>query len=517
MFGSRNTKEEEILAQAEKLHEDGKYLESISYLERLPQAARTGKVELCLARAYANCAVMDNTEKPALDFETSALLSRVVDLAHLAAAKDHSVKAKANFLAGRAALLLESPGIALPYLEDLADDAPDDAEARNMLEYARREEQLPLHITTFIERARTAWDLFSQKEEAIRAFVQAGQMQIAFDLAERCLFTVASSDFLIAQDTSTGAFKLILSCEHWKHEMFKLALFKDLAPEDVAQTWEIVIGYERCDNADYLLPNKAALYASDVRAYPEFHEQEGDFSLTAYIPQLAGYVSSNTQGCYKALMSLVDETVGELVSMRYINGMELVDKEPDGQAMTLIELRDFIDAHVDAALLENDVLLDECLAQEYDFTRIPSQDATSVPGDRSDTFMGTSGIPEVVDEFFDNDTFIVDDAMSCGAVVGYFYWDSNIVLDDPSTIEQGYLLMSDIMNYIYDAAGETALSFIGGAFGTDFCYADFVAWDFPVAIQAARTVFEALGPIDNAGFRLFAGKTAPVPFKGASA
>ena len=88
-----------------------------------------------------------------------------------------------------------------------------------------------------------------------------------------------------------------------------------------------------------------------------------------------------------------------------------------------------------------------------------------------------------------------------GAVPGFFCYPT-----DDFTGEERAKNMLDFRDALEEAvlekAGEDAVTFLGGASGLYCGYLDFIAWDLPAVMDAAREFFEA-GPTAWGNFHTF--------------
>ena len=102
---------------------------------------------------------------------------------------------------------------------------------------------------------------------------------------------------------------------------------------------------------------------------------------------------------------------------------------------------------------------------------------------REDTIAGVTTCPEAVGCYFRGDDRIMEEFHQDGAVPGFFYYPLE-------GIERGTILdMRDSLEKdISDRAGD-AVTFTGGATGTDYGYLDFAAWDLDRLLKSAMAVF----------------------------
>lgn len=503
LFGSekhRNEREAKALEHGKELHEAGEYEELVKYYESLPPADVTPRIVADLARAYANLAVERRAQTDEFDLRSKDLLDYAISLMESVVGYFGEDDPQVNYFIGKSYLMLDLPSKALPYVRRYKQAKPDDGEASQLLAYCETSLAAPFSITPFVKRAKAAWEKFSKNEAEIRSLLDWRRDNEAYYLAEDSLFDGA--EFMLAQLPMQGRCQLILSPLHWRPDLYKLVLFKSMAPASVLEHWEILLGWQVCDNADFDTGNRI-VYAEDVVCWPEYYEDDGTVFLKVYSKPLAKERERDSELAYKAATSLVDETVGEIVSMQCVDGLEVLPSPLDSKSMTLFELREAI-AEKLAPIHEGRLGSEEaCLAQEFCFSKAPTGNKSAQMGDRSDAVIGSSTCPELIDDYNDGYTDSVDVALEDGVVEGYFYWPHGQLAETDIAEGLVFELSEDVEDAIAARAPEGVVSFIGASYGTQCSYLDFIAWDFPVLMQTARDVFADFPIIDCAAFRAF--------------
>ena len=507
----KSRREKEILAHAAELFDAGEYEQVVNYYEGLSSAVVTPAIVADLARAYANLAVQMSQETDEFDPRPKRMLDYAATLMETADKFSDELGDDAAYFIGKSLLLLDLPNMARPYLLRLQKAQPENEEAAQMLAYCDATLAAPLGIVPFTRRAQASWERFEQREEHIRRCLIVGDDEGAYTLADESL--PDSAEFELVIDNIRGTFQLVLSPTHYRVELYKLAVFRDLAPAAVPRSWEVVLGWPPNDDVDFETPRRI-LYASDVRVWPEFHDEEGCVTLSAWSKGLAKELAVDPEMADRAFMQLADGTVGEVVMMQVLDGVNLLPTPPDEGGLTLQELRGLIYERLGEA--HNDELgsFEACLDLEYYFTRVPSESEESEVGDRSDIFACMSYAPELVDEYADGLTDSVDIALSEGIVAGYLFWPHIDLPGVEMNEELAMELCEEVIDALCKGTTEQQVTFIGESYGTRCTYVDVLAWDFPAFVETARQVFDTIPAIEAAAFRTLRPGTSSLALKG---
>lgn len=499
-----------VLEHGRTLHEQGRYEQLIDYYEHLPYANVTPNVVADLARAYANYATQKADEVDAFDPLPRDLLTHAVDLMESVADKLDDTS-RADYFLGKSLLMLDLPAQARGHLEALV-QAGEGGEAAQLLAYCDEMLAAPLHVTSFRERAQAAWRRLEADDAAIRRAFECGRDEEAFALVDDALVDV-TGDFLLTYNEVSNRFELVLSPEHERLNLYKLAYFRWLAPASFLEHWDIVLGLQAHDGARYET-GKRVLFSDDISVWPEFSDAEGYVTLKAYSKGLARELAESPQVAYDAFLALADETVGEVRLMRCLDGATLLETPLEERPMDLVELRGQLEVHLAAASPEPLDSVDACLDTEFAFTRMPQADGQSADGERGDTFIGTSCCPELVDEFWDGETYLADAALSCGIVVGWLFFPHGMPIAVGEAGEYVTQLLDETLDALMAAIGDETALFIGESIGTTYCYIDVVVWDFGAFIEAARGVLATMPVIDVCAFHTFRRGVASYALKG---
>ncbi len=488
---------QEFSARLERWNEAEEYQKIIDAIEALPQEALNFDLISTLARAYNNLARA--VESPA----DRKLYQRALDLLlPLESQLEEAVKRTSdaahtwNFRVGYAYYFLDQEGPALPYFEKALDARPGDEDTQDLIDRCRHTLALPLRIKSFRERTQDGWDSFLAGEGKLRALLDREDREaVSEELVERCseLLAPALSSPAFELGRSGEKYELILSPEGDRTRMLQLAYFRRRAPRALLERWNIKVGRSRTENFGLRMFG-LDVCLEDVQAWAEKIGDSG-MGLKLYCEKLAPLMKENRDQVCSIFYILLDQALGELAAMRYVDRLDILETPEAGESITLDRLADFVAVHVDPEgwPRANDP---ELAGQRYTAYEGRPSEEEDWPL-RADVFAGVTCCAPLINGYLQRDDFFMDRLQRDGVVPGFFYYpldgvNRKEILDLRDQLEQA----------IAARCGEGIVTFIGGATGTSFGYLDFIAWDLKVLLDAAVEVF-AGAPVAWAAFHTF--------------
>lgn len=363
-------------------------------------------------------------------------------------------------------------------------------------EAVRAELSLPIGVKPFRVRTQEAWSAFLDGEGELRALLDEKDRAAVGDaLVQRCaeLLAPAFANPAFELGRRDGKYELILSPEGNRARLFQLAYFQKRAPRELLEKWNILVGRTRSGNFRLQMEGQDVAL-EDVRVWAEKAGNSGA-ALKLYCEKLVPLMKEDEGAVYNIIYILLDQALGELAAMRYVDALDVLPAPAEGESITLDALAAFIETEVDPeGWAQADDPEVACL--RYTAYRGEPAQAEDRPL-RADVFAGATCCLPILNAWFRGDDYYMDRLHADGAVPGFFYYpldgvDKNDVLD----------LRDRLEGAIGEKAGEDAVTFTGGATGTDLGYLDFIAWDLKAVLDAAVAVFAAEA-VAWAGFHTF--------------
>lgn len=355
---------------------------------------------------------------------------------------------------------------------------------------------LPIGIKPFRIRTREAWDAFLAGEGELRALMdQKDRSAVSEQLVSKCagLLAPAFANPAFELGFNGEKYELILSPEGDRTRLFQLAYFQKHAPKELLDKWNVIVGRTRSERFGLRMDGQD-VSLEDVLAWVEKTEDSG-IGLRLYCGKLAPLMAEHENQVYNMLYILLDQALGELAAMRYVDYLDILDRPFEGESMPLDQLADFVATQVDPEgwPRANDP---ELAGERYTAYQGEPWEEQDCPL-RRDVYAGVTCCVPLLKCYLQGEDYYMDRLHQDGVVPGFFYYpldgvDRKEILDLRDQLEQA----------IEARCGQGIVTFTGGATGTALGYLDFIAWDLKTLLDSAVEVF-AGAPVDWAAFHAF--------------
>ena len=476
----------ELLEQCQQWFEQDEAQKVIDTLEAIPTGERTPELDSELAKAYIAIAEMGDREP----FE-KALELLTPHEAYFAG--DHCW----NYRIASAYYYLDEEGPALRYFEKALEARPGDNDTQEYIDDCRRRLSLPRFEKNFRERTQEAWAAFSQIEAELRQIIDTDEThQRGDELIKKCgnALKTALRDTSFELGFNGEKYELILSPEGFRSRLFPLVYFQKRAPESVLEHWNIWVGRQPCEGFE-LRAGEIEVRAEDVQMWAE-ETEDHQVSLVLYCEKLTPILKEDTDKVWWALSMLVDQTIGEVSAIALIAGFDVCTQPKDEPAKLLSELPELVQS-MGLSLWRDgsDYLENSYLAYELEPVEDPEADW------RLDVYTGSCRLPVLINDYLTARSDMVDEYHKDGIAAGFLCYPVDGFAGEDRA-EQILQFRDDLRDAILEKAGAEAVTFLGGATGLYYGYLDFLAWDLPAVLDAARDFFED-SQIDQGGFHTF--------------
>ena len=460
-----------LLEQCQVWHENEEYQKIIAEIEALPAEERTPELDSELARAYNNAA----------DAGDRAYFEKAIGLLAPHAnyfAGDHLW----NFRMGYAYYYLDREDRALPHFEAALAALPGDADTKSMIAYCHKELSLPLFQRPFRIRVQEAWLAFSEAEEELRALMDAGPDH-GEELIERCssVLHIAFDDVSFELGKGGEKYELILTPEGERCKLFPLVYFARHAPASVREHWDIHVG--RTSSLGFAL--RTDDYSIEMTDVAVWFAPDGDgIALTVCCEKLLPLLREDESRAWWMLSTIVDQALGEIASIRLIHDFEVLDAPREEPPMLLTDLPKALEE----AGLSLDSDAEDYLEHSHLAYKREPQDISDTSW-RFDVCTGSTRLPAILSAYTENDAALVDMYHADGISAGFLAYPLTDALraDSEAPLAFRDALMTAIER---DTKELDAVTFLGGATGTDCGYLDFLAWDLRAVLDAANDFLE---------------------------
>lgn len=460
----------------------------IDVLEALPAERRTDTILGELARAYNNLAMPGDDE----------LFLHALDILRLTreSGKDSYLW---HFRVGYALFYLDREGEALPYFERALELRPGDEDTMSMIAECRRSVTLPRFHMNFSERVEACWKAFAEEEAAIRDDLTNGRFENALFKAQQALRPVASDwSIELASTQEDGQYSMVLSTDGRRTLVPPMLYFVGRLPDTVAKHWKVHAGRAAGTAAPdaELVMSDETFSAADLKVWLN-REETGGYRLVFYGPIFEGVESSDAVDIFARLARFVDHSIGEAAAMRWLSGLTIARREPEGEGFPLAELsarffelipeaRDFTMASL------ADVRLDFWLKPETD----PEADLYW------DIGQGWTSCPAFINEYRSAENDEVDALARAGIAIGFFYFEGFKTLDPEERTEAAKAFLAELEEKLKREGGEFCFV-CGAATGLYRFYLDCYAWQFGKTADCVVKFIADHPEIESAGWHTF--------------
>ena len=355
---------------------------------------------------------------------------------------------------------------------------------------------LPIDIKPFRVRTAEAWAAFLAGEGELRALLDRKDREaVSEQLVSRCseLLSPAFSSPAFELGHNGEKYELILSPEGDRTRLFQLAYFRKRAPKELLDRWNIIVGRTRSSYFGLRMDGQD-VSLEDVQVWAERTGANG-LDLRLYCEKLAPLMKEAEGQVCNMLYILLDQALGELAAMRYVDHLDVLDAPAEGESITLDKLADFVSSEVDPEGWARSGDPEAACERWSAYQGEPSQEENWPL--RGDVYTGVSCCVPLISAYLQGDDYYMDRLHRDGVVPGFFYYPLDGVGRDD------ILDLRDQLEQAIEArCGEGVVTFIGGSTGTTLGYLDFIAWDLRPLLDAAVEVF-AGAPVDWAAFHTF--------------
>ena len=463
----------DLLKQCQQWFEQDEEQRVIDTLEAVSAEERTPELDSELAKAYI--AVADIGEREPYE--------KALEL--LAPHEEYFVGDHCwNYRIALAYYCLDEEGPALRYFEKALEARPGDNDTQEYIDDCRRRLSLPRFEKNFRERTQEAWTAFAQIEGALREIMDTDEThQRGDELIEQCgnALKTALRDTSFELGFNGEKYELIFSPEGLRSHLFPLVYFQKQAPESVLKHWNVWVGRQPCEGFE-LRAGDIEVRAEDVQVWAEKTE-DSQMNLVLYCEKLTPLLKEDTDRVWWALSMLVDQTIGEVSAIALIAGFDISAQPKDEPTMPLTKLPELVQSMGLSFWRDgSDYLENSYLAYELDPVENPEADW------RLDVYTGSCRLPVMINEYMAACTDTVDEYHRDGIVAGFLCYP----IDGFTGEERSKAILDfrdDLRDTILRKAGAESVAFLGGATGLYYGYLDFIAWDLPAVLEAAKDFF----------------------------
>ena len=460
----------DLLKQCQQWFEKKENQKVIDALEAIPAEERTPELDSELAKAYIAIA----------DIGKNELFEKALELLapHEGYFKeDHCW----NYRIASAYYYLNEEGPALKYFEKALKARPGDKDTQEYIDDCRHRLAMPRFEKNFRERTRESWAAFTQIEAELRQIIDTDETHLrAEELIEKCgnALKIALRDTAFELGFNGTKYELILSPEGLRNRLFPLVYFEKQIPKSLQENWNVLVGRQPANGFE-LRAGEIEVRAEDVQIWIEKTEDKR-VRLVLHCEKLVPLMKEDTDKVWWALSMLIDQTIGEVSAIAFIDGFDVYAEPKKEPSKILSELPEIL--HEMGITLwrdGSDYLENSYFGYELEPVKDPEADW------RLDAYIGSTRLPVIINDYLSARSDVVDEYHKDGIAVGFLaYPVSGFTGEDRANKILEF--RDNLQEAILKNAGEEAVTFLGGATGLYYGYLDFIAWDLNAADYLMR-------------------------------
>lgn len=333
----------------------------------------------------------------------------------------------------------------------------------------------------FRMRVEESLRIFEENSEKLCSYIDGSRHEEMLELCAEILSPAFDTAFELG--FNGNKYELILSPNGSSVSVFVLDYYRRHMTDKLKEKWNIIVGRQ---------PNlNIALQMGDVKVSADefdmwIKKEEDSVCLELYCGELAPLLKADEDKAYEIMYILLDNTVGELAGMKYIDDVVLLPEKKKEACGRLSQLPAYLEKEFE--LPAGNVCSPEIFYDSYRGYRPAKVDDSERRFDRDDVFIGVTCCYPLVYEYLNGESGLAGRLMSKGICAGYLVYPTERFDGVPDRGAAILDFREEIQNKIYERTGEDCVLFTGGATGVFCSYIDFIAWDIEALLEAASGV-----------------------------
>ncbi len=377
------------------------------------------------------------------------------------------------------------------HAERLFQQMPEEIQLPGYQEICRFHRTFPVGNPSYAALVPDLWEAFQKREAAITRALHTRNYSKAFPLISSVFNAQGYLPFGFSEEN--GVFHLQFILAEDPENIFPLLYLEEHVPPALQKKWQFRAGLELSLNQQ--VPISGFSYdLSQFQFTLDKAEDDQPTPIHVYNSALANLAAQDAAEAQKLAEQAVADAVGEIPARYVFHPILAEEREPRRDALPLNRLcRTRRTARKMELRMSARSYLDRSLASVRHLK--PSA------GLRSDIVSGFSCFPELLQEYQEGKDHIFYGLLGQGVAAGFVFYPTKPDLTDCHPI-------LDLPQKIKAAAGNEVFV-TGFAIGMQYCYLDFIAFDFLRVLAALKKVFAGIQGGEAARFASFYPGAAP--------
>lgn len=473
-----------LMEQCNQWHQERQFKKIIDAIEAIPEHARSTEQIMELARAYNNYGL----EHDYSFFEKTLELLRPIM---------QKMRSSPNFYLRYGFALLHTGAITgalecfLTALRFIDKNDHDNIMRVSLTKLARMCYDRLGDLTDFVSfnsKVKQTWANLKQIRDEVYNTLSKPNIgekeatEIGSKVAEAFVFR---KNFYVAYLKDSKKIVLTMLCGGSKEDLFEMSYFVSQRPKSFFGTdsWEFVIDTKPIPKA--MVRNSVfTLKAEDIQVTICNGKRSTRFAdVCLWAPSVALYLNDERRGpvVMEAITGLLDYSLGTICRMAFIDNVRIATEERDltqGEyneelgVFTLDKLYEkMTEIGFNTAITANEFLKQSYLSYDFD-----GNDQRYQPM-RFDVFIGSTAVNSSIYEYYNYRYDIFGRLLEDGTIPGFFGFKlSHAVSDEAFASEM--IGVRERCEKFFSELSDLPVQFTGGATGCNYCYIDFLNYEF---------------------------------------
>lgn len=484
-----------LMEQCAQWHQERQYKKIIDAIEAVPEQARTTEQIMELARAYNNYGL----EHDYSYFEKTLELLRPL-LQKMRGSPNYFLRIGFALLhTGATASALDCFLTALRLIDK---NDRDNIMRVSLTKLARMCYDRLGDLTDFVSfnsKVKQTWANLKQIRDEVYNTLSKPNIsekeatEIGSKVADAFVFR---KNFYVSYLKDSKKIILTMLCGGSKEDLFEMSYFVSQRPKSFFGTdsWEFVIDTKPLPKAA-VRNSVFTLKAEEIQVTICNAKRSTRFAdVRLWAPSVALYLNDERRGpaVIEALHGLLDYSLGTICRMAFIDNVTIATEEREltlgeyNEDVGVITLDKLFDKMTDMGF-KTDITANEFLKQSYLSYDFNGTDQRYQPM-RFDVFIGSTAVNSSIHEYYNYQYNIFARLMEDGTIPGFFGFKlSDAISDDAFASEM--IGVRERCEKFFSELSDLPVQFTGGATGSNYCYIDFLNYEFCQSFLSMATEF----------------------------
>lgn len=329
---------------------------------------------------------------------------------------------------------------------------------------------------TFRQRVERFWEWFSDNEPRLSALSRQPGKEAFDEFFEQ-------GTQLLANDVPfalLGRKSLAFSAEGCAHRFFLNPYIVSRMPAELRKSWAITAFLPGGRETSFALP-EGSISMEEIQIALFYNPAQKDFNIRFYSPQLSGFPKATAETSFYQMLEVA---VGDVLSYRYVNTIEMAGGKEVGMFPFSILQEQMVQTLLDEGEwpVENEDM-------RYVSYQLPPQPSEEL---RLDVVIGVSGYMDLINDYYDEETFELDALEQYGAKAAFLAFAYTGKENRRSLLNIRYDLQKRLQDEVLGTvgSGDEIGVVLGGAMGTGCVYLDILLFDEEQFLLNARTLLD---------------------------